>query len=150
LGVGRLSAFLRRHRLIALDTSIFIYQLDANARYVPFTDLIFRWVEAKGHAAITSTVTMTELLVRPYREGGHDAVDRFYSVLSRYPNLEWLPVDLRIADIAARLRAEFGLRTPDALQAATAAHGKATGFLTNDPVFNRLDVFEALLVDDLF
>ncbi len=92
---------------------------------------------------------MTELLVRPYREGGQPAVDRFYSLLSRYPNLEWIPLDLRIADVAARLRAEHRLRTPDALQAATAAHVGATGFITNDAVFHRVKAFEVLLLEDL-
>jgi len=149
LGVERLSAFLHRHRRIAVDTSIFIYQLDPNVRYIHLTEPIFKWIEARGHAALSSTVTLTELLVRPYREGGDQAVDAFYGLLSRYPNLDWIPVDLRIADIAARLRADHRLRTPDALQAATAAHGNATGLVTNDPVFNRIKAFEVLLLDDL-
>jgi predicted nucleic acid-binding protein len=149
LGVERLSAFLRRHRRIALDTSIFIYQLDPNVRYLHLTDPIFTWTEAKGHTAVSSTMTLTELLVRPYREGGDQAVDTFYGLLSRYPNLEWIPVDLRIADLAARLRADHRFRTPDALQAATAAHEHATGFVTNDPVFKRVKALEVLLLDDL-
>ncbi len=150
MGVDRLSVFLNRHRRIALDTCIFIYQLDPNPRYVSFTDPIFKWIEARGHAGVSSIVAMAELLVRPYREGGQEAVDGFYSVLSRYPNLEWVPVDLRIADIAAQFRADYRLRTPDALQAATAVHAKATGFVTNDPAFVRVQNLEVLLLDDLF
>ncbi len=150
MGVERLPAFLHRHRRIALDTCIFIYQLDPNPRYVAFTDPIFKWIEARGHSAVSSMVAITELLVRPHREGGQQAADEFYGLLSRYPNMEWVPVDLRIADTAAQLRAEHRLRTPDALQAATAAEAKATGFLTNDPVFLRVKAFEVLLMDDLF
>ena len=149
MGLNRLRAFLRRHRRIALDTSIFIYQLEANARYFAFTDHIFSWLERPGCTAVTSTITMTELLVPPYREADEQRVDEFYALLSTYPNLEWIAPSLEIADVAARLRALHRLRTPDALQAATAAHAHATGLITNDPVFARVDAFATLVLDQL-
>ena len=70
---------------------------------------------------------MTELLVQPYRLSDHRQVDQFYALLSTYPNLDWIEPSLAIADLAARCRAEYRLRTPDALQAATAIESKATG-----------------------
>jgi predicted nucleic acid-binding protein len=149
LGLTLLRDFLRRHRRLAIDTSIFIYQLEANPRYLALTDYIFEWLERPGHVAVTSTITMTELLVQPYRESDEERVDEFYGLLSTYPNLQWVAPDLEIADLAARLRARHRLRTPDALQAATAAHSNATGFLTNDPVFERVGSFETLLLDRL-
>ena len=69
MGVERLRAFLRRHGRIALDTSIFIYHLEPNPKYLAYTDPIFSWLERSGSRAITSTITMTELLVLPYRQG---------------------------------------------------------------------------------
>ena len=149
MGLTLLRDFLRRHRRLAIDTSIFIYQLEANPRYLALTDYIFAWLEQPGHAAVTSTITMTELLVQPYRESDEERVDEFYGLLSTYPNLQWVAADLEIADLAARLRARHRLRTPDSLQAATAAHSNATGFLTNDPVFERVGSFETLLLDRL-
>jgi predicted nucleic acid-binding protein len=91
---------------------------------------------------------MTELLIRPYREGNADRVNQFYSLLSTFPNLEWLPVTLEISDEAARFRADYRLRTPDAIQAATAVKGMATGFLTNDFSFKRIEAFETLVLLD--
>ena len=41
----RLRAYLRRHRRIGLDTSLFIYQLEGNARYLVLTDPVFAWIE---------------------------------------------------------------------------------------------------------
>ena len=145
----RLGAFLRRHRRIALDTSIFIYELEANERYVALADRVFAWIEQPGHAAVTSTITMTELLVQPYRESDEARVDQFYGLLTTYPHLDWVAPDLEIADMAARLRVLHRLKTPDALQAATAARADATGFVTNDPVFERVEAFETLLFDQL-
>jgi predicted nucleic acid-binding protein len=147
LGVEHLRPFLRRHRRIALDTSIFIYQLEANSRYLALADSIFSWVERAGHEAVTSTITMTELLVPSYRDNDEHKVDEFYALLSTYPNLRWIAPDLETADLAARMRAVYRLRTPDALQAATAIRANATGLVTNDPVFTRIDEFETALLD---
>lgn len=147
MGLDRLRTFLRRHRRIALDTSIFIYQLETNPRYVACTDHIFSWLERPGSQAITSTITMTELLVQPYRDNNEQRVDEFYSLLSTYPNLDWIAPNLEIADSAARIRALHRLRTPDALQAATAVQAQATGLITNDLVFERVESFETMVLD---
>ena len=142
-----LGSFLRNHERIALDTSVFIYQLEANPRYLELTDRIFDWLETAGHSAATSTITMAELLVQPYRFSDQQKVDQFYGLLSTYPNLDWIPPDLFIADTAARIRAEHRLHTPDALQAATAIHAAATGLVTNDAAFKRIEEFETVLLD---
>lgn len=92
---------------------------------------------------------MKELLVQPYRDRDEQRVDEIYGLLSTYPSLEWIAPNLEISDVAARMRALYRLRTPDALQAATAAHARATGLVTNDPVFERVETFETLVLDRL-
>jgi predicted nucleic acid-binding protein len=133
---------------MAFDTSVFIYQLEGNPRYLALTDRAFSWLEQPGSQGVTSTITMTELLVQPYRDSDEQRVDEFYALLSTYPNLDWLPPNLEVADLAAQVRAQYRLRTPDALQVATAVHAHATGMLTNDPVFQRLRDFETALLDE--
>lgn len=147
MGLDRLRTFLRRHCRIALDTSIFLYQLEANARYLALTDCIFSWLERPDSKAVTSTITMTELLVQPYRASDEQRVDEFYGLLSTFPNLDWVAPNLEIADLAARLRARHRLRTPYAFQAATAVCGGATAFVTNDASFERVEGFEAMILD---
>ena len=144
-----LGAFLGRHPRISLDTSVFIYELDATPGYRELVGPVFRWIEAPRGAAVTSTVTMLELLVQPYRAGDLDRVNRFYASLSTYPNLEWVPHTLAIADQAARLRAMHQLQTPDAIQAATALAADARGLITNDAAFKRVPELDVLLLDDL-
>jgi predicted nucleic acid-binding protein len=134
---------------VALDTSIFIYQLEANPKYLRFTDHIFSWIERSGGSSVTSTITMTELLVQPYRESDEQRVEEFYGLLATYPNLEWIAPSLEIADLAAQVRALHRLRTPDALQAATAVHSRATGLISNDPIFERVEQFETLILERL-
>ena len=149
MGIDGLRVFLRRHRRIAIDTSIFIYQLEAHPRYDSLTGVIFSGLEASVHSAVTSTITMTELLVQPYARKDEALVERYYGLLATLPRLDWHSPDLNTADVAARLRADYRLRTPDALQAATALVSDATGFLTNDAIFKRVTGFETLVLDDL-
>lgn len=148
MAVAPLDSFLRRYRRVALDTSVFIYQIESNPTYVALTDQIFAWLERPGHTAVTSTITMTEFLVQPYRDGRDQLVDKFYGFLSTYPNLEWIPPTLAIADSAAKIRARHRLGTIDALQAATTIHAGSAALITNDSVFTRVASFETLLLDD--
>jgi predicted nucleic acid-binding protein len=92
---------------------------------------------------------MTELLVPSYRSDDEHKVDAFYGLLSTYPNLQWIAPDLETADLAAKLRAKYRLRTPDALQAATALREQATGLVTNDPIFARIGELETAILDQL-
>ena len=149
--IESLRAILRRHRRIALDTSIFIYQLQANPRYVDLTHHVFSWLERPPASAVTSTISMTELLVQPYRDSDEGCIDAFLSLIPAFPNLDWIAPDLEIAILAAQLRALHRLRTPDALQAATAVRAQATALITNDPDFDRLSsLLEVVVLDRLF
>ncbi len=143
------AAFLSQHRRIGLDTSVLIYELEANPRYIPWVHPIFQWLEKPASYAVTSTITMLELLVHPYRRSDIDTVNRFYALLSTYPNLHWVDLTLPVADHAARLRAEYNLKAPDAVQAASVLESQATGFISNDPPFRRLQNLDVLILDDL-
>lgn len=145
----RLRTFLGRHRKIGLDTNVFIFQIEEHPKYLELVTPIFVWLEGPGAWAVTSTITMLELLVQPYRLSDIDRVNKFYALLSTYPHLEWIAPTLEIADRAARLRADHRLRTPDALQAATALACHASGFVSNDPVFRRIAGLEVLILDTL-
>jgi predicted nucleic acid-binding protein len=148
LGVAAVRAFLRNHRSVALDTNIFIYQLQSNPRYVNLTHPIFQWLEQPGSRAVTSTITMTEILIQPYRDNDQDLIDKFSGLLFVYPNLEWISPNLEIASRAAEIRARHYLLTPDAVHAATAVDAGATAFLTNDPIFRRITSLEVLILDE--
>jgi predicted nucleic acid-binding protein len=149
LGLERLRAFLGTHNEIALDTSVFIYQMEANVRYLPFTEYVFHWLERPASKGVTSTITMTELLVQPYRVFEEDRVNRLIALLFTIPNLDWIAPSLEIAERAARIRAVHRLRTPDALQAATAIQASATGLITNDQIFERVEGLETLVLERL-
>jgi predicted nucleic acid-binding protein len=139
---------LRRHSRIALDTSIFIYYLEDFPRYLNLAKEVFDWIGGPGHSTITSTVTMAELLVKPYRDEPVHA-DAIYGTFASHPRIEWIAPDLLIAQTAAEIRAAHRLKIPDALQAATAVHAGASGLIANDAVFRRVPAFETLPFEEL-
>lgn len=149
MGLNRLRAFLGRWRRISVDTNVFIYALEFNPKYAESAYEILKWVQSPGRSAVTSTLTLTELLTRPYSLGQVDRAQGYYELLSKYPHLEWIAPDLEIADLAARFRAQHRMRTPDAIQAATAVQSGAAGLISNDPVFQRVKAFETVVLDDL-
>jgi hypothetical protein len=51
-------------------------------RYLELTDPVFAWLENGEHAAVTSTITMTELRVPAYRGAREQQADEFYALLT--------------------------------------------------------------------
>lgn len=143
-----IASLLARHRLIALDTCVFIYLMERNPKYFEAADAVFEWMELPSSSAVTSTVVLTEILVQPYRAQDLPQAESFYSLLTTLPNLEWVAPSLRIAGLAAALRASYHLQTPDALIAATAVFCHASALVTNDPNFKRVPNLEILVLDD--
>ena len=63
--------------------------------------------------------------------------------------MELIPATLATWDDAARIRAETGLATPDALHAATALRAGCVAFITNDTDFRRVEGLPVVVLDDL-
>ena len=148
MGIERFRSVLQGHPLIALDSSIFIYQLESNPKYGALSNTVFSRVADRSSRAVAAAITLPEILVPHYRKPDQRLADDFYALLSTYPNLKRISIDLQVADIAARVRAQHNLRTPDALHAAVALHANATALVTNDPVFRRVLGFAAVVLDD--
>ncbi len=134
---------------IGLDTNVFIYFLEDHPRYGAWCASLFDRIERGRNLAVTSTVTLLELLVQPYREQKEDLARKIFALASTYPKLEWIPVTMDVADRAAELRARYRLSTPDAIQLSAAIGHKATRFYGNDRTLRRVKEIECLLVDDL-
>ncbi len=110
---------------------------------------MFDLIERGHNSAVTSTVTLLELLVQPYRDQKEELAQKIFALTSTYPQIEWVPVTLNVADRAAELRARYRLSTPDAIQLATAIGHKAMRFYGNDRALRRVKEIECVLVDDL-
>ncbi len=63
--------------------------------------------------------------------------------------MELIPATLAIWEDAARIRATTGLKTPDALHAASALQAGCALFLTNDSDYRRVQGLPITVLDDL-
>jgi predicted nucleic acid-binding protein len=134
---------------IGIDTNIFIYFLEDHQRYGAWCASLFDRIERGYNPAVTSTVTLLELLVQPYRDQKEELAQKIFALASTYPKLEWVPLTMNLADRAAELRARYCLSTPDSIQLATAIGHKATRFYGNDRGLRRVKEIECIIVDDL-
>jgi predicted nucleic acid-binding protein len=146
--MGRLTALLRDHERMGLDTSIFIYHLERHPRYFPLTQALLSGVEAGTWTAVASTVALMELTVRPWQLERPDVARAYEDALTQFPHLTLADVTRDVARRAAQLRAQHSLRPADALHVATALAHDATLFVTNDRDFARLDIPHIVLLSD--
>jgi predicted nucleic acid-binding protein len=75
--------------------------------------------------------------------------EEYRNVLLQSPALTAVPLDEGIAEEAAGLRARHNLRTPDAIQLATAIRSGASWFLTNDAGLANLSELSVLVLNQL-
>ena len=141
---------LTAHTTLGLDTSVFIYQLEAHPDYLPITQTLFTGVQAGRWAAITSTITLMELTVRPWQIGRPAVAREYETLLVHFPHLTILDVTRDVARRAAQLRAEYRLRPADALQIGTAIIHGATAFVSNDRALLRVaPALEIVMLEQL-
>lgn len=135
---GRPRVTAERSRRIALDTNILIYHLEDNPAYADFTTHLFERIETGRLHAIVSALALHEILSGVHKAGHGDEAVRYKNLLLSFPNLTIVPFDAETATISGEIRARYGLRTPDAIHVATAIHGGAEAFVTNDEGFRRV------------
>jgi len=124
---------------VLLDTMVLVYFLEHDGpRQRLAADTLAR-IETGRLQGLLSSLVLAELLVPLYRAGNGQRAGKLAKLLRNFRNLEMVSITDRIAMEAARLRAEHGLRTPDALHAATAIAHEADGILTNDRQLRRLE-----------
>ncbi|OYD97088.1 PIN domain nuclease [Nostoc sp. 'Peltigera membranacea cyanobiont' 213] len=136
-------------QIIGLDTAPLIYFIEENPNYLDVTDTFFEAMFRSEFSVVTSALTITEVLVYPLRQGNTALAQQYREILFNSQGLTTIEVFPDIAENAAELRANYNLRTPDAIQMATAIRGGASFFLTNDARLPSLPALTVLVLDTL-
>ena len=113
-------------RKIYLDSCIAIYLVEEHPAYAAAIE--DKLAESDGIICY-SPLTELECLVLPLRLKRNDLLDKFNRFFSLNMKLE---MPEAVYQEAARLRADSGIKTPDALHLATARFHNCTEFWTND------------------
>jgi predicted nucleic acid-binding protein len=133
---------------VALDTQIFIYFIEEDGRYLPLVKPLFEAIDRGDLLAVTSGLSLMEVLVVPYRSGNAALADRYDSLLTNSRGLRFIEVDRRLLRAAAQLRATFKFKPPDAIQVAASLVSDCQSFLTNDRRIPTVPGLKILQVKD--
>ena len=133
---------------VYLDANIFIYVLEGYPDFQARLTLLLEAMDCQEIDALTSELTLAEVLVKPFREQ-HVAWQRTYQeVLQPSPSLKLLPISRTILITAAQVRAQSLIKLPDAIHAATAQQVSCGSFLTNDPGFKTVKDLPVVLLSE--
>jgi predicted nucleic acid-binding protein len=133
---------------IYLDANGFIYSVERIEPYRTILEPMWLHAQAGQFEIVSSELVILETLVKPFREG--DALlESLFRALLYAREVQLMPATAALWERAARLRATTGLRTPDALHAATSLAAGSTLFITNDAGFRRLPGLPLVLLDEL-
>ncbi len=136
-------------QLVGLDTAPLIYFMERHPYYHPRVAPFFVALEQRQLRRVASTLCLTEVLVQPLARKDAALAARYRRILLGQRVVDLAEVTADIVSEAARLRADFGLRTPDAVHLATALLAGATTFLTNDGRLARVPGLQVLILDQL-
>ena len=115
-----------------IDTNVAIAIIEASGSLTPGQTAFIGDVDKNRIDAVTSELTLAECLVKPMADRNAGRVAAYLAFLDGRTLLSVLPVSRPILVEAARLRAETGIKLPDAIHVATASAANCDVFLTND------------------
>jgi len=120
-----------------LDASALIYLVEGAEPFASRTRVELARL-AKRHRTLpvaVSRLSWLECRVQPARDNDLEALAAFDAFFAR-PDLTWLELTQEVVELATAIRVKHGLRTPDALQAASCLQlGPRHVFITGDADF---------------
>lgn len=138
-----------RGRRLYLDANVFIYALNGFPPYAAVLVELLGAVDRGAVTAVTSELTLAEVLVIPFRHNSAEEERRCRMLLRPRPGLDLVPITRDAIEAAARLRADVaGMRTPDAIHVATARRQGCPVLLTNDRRLKAAPDVEVILLSE--
>ncbi|PIE01854.1 MAG: PIN domain nuclease [Acidobacteria bacterium] len=140
---------LKEGDVVFLDTAPFIYYFEKHPNYFPLMQSLMDRVYALNIQVVTSAITYIEIAIYPARLGQNRLVAKYRDFFNYSENIHLLPLDLVTSDCVVRLRAEYGFKTPDAVQLGTAVVCGADYIVTNDRAWKKFRETRVVMVEEL-
>jgi predicted nucleic acid-binding protein len=133
---------------VALDSSIFIYFIEEHPVYLPLVEPLFEAIDAGGLEAVTSSLTLLEVLVVPFRFSNAALIERYETLLTKSRGVRLVDLDRDFLRSVAQVRASTRAKTPDAMQLTAAMAAGCPVFLTNDDRIPNVPGLRIRLLED--
>ena len=146
----KLADAMRGITRLGFDAPPLISFVERDPRYLSLVREVFGLVASGQVTGYTGAISLTEVLVKPLQSGDQALVTAFEDALLRSNNFSIVAVDADVAARAADLRAQYNLKTPDALQVAAVIHAGCEAILTNDgDHLKRVQELRVLVIKDM-
>jgi len=132
-----------------MDTVPFIYFFENNEMYADKLQKLFQDAESGNLQMVTSLITYTEIITKPIKEGKSKLMEKYRAYFTGSKNLSLLPFSIQCAEETARIRCIYNLKTPDAMQVASAITCGADCIITNDISWKRIKEIPVFCLADL-
>ena len=133
---------------VCIDTAPIIYFIEKNPRYLNVVRPVFAEIDAGRIEAITSTITLLEVLVQPIKANNRSLAEQYREVLLYSEGLTIFEILHEVSEMSSELRAKYSIKTPDAIQVAVSILYGANKFITNDPALKKVSDIDVLVLDD--
>jgi predicted nucleic acid-binding protein len=122
--------------IVYLDANCVIYFVEQNPVWWPLVTTRLADLRKAGDELAVSDLTRAECLVGPYASGDTAMLANYQGFFSD-PAIQVFPLTAGVCERAARIRATYRLKLPDALHLAAAIEHGCGLFLTNDAQLAR-------------
>jgi len=135
--------------VIYLDSVVLIYAVEQYRKYSGITRPVWEAAKARVVDIVSSELALLETMAAPLKNS-NKALQTAYEKALLHTALRLLLITQLVLREPARLRSAIsGLRTPDALHAATAVTARCALFLTNDVGFRRIRELLVTIIDEV-
>ena len=134
---------------IYIDANSAIYRIEQIEPFASASAPLWEALQDRNIVIVTSELTLLEVLVKPLKDGNAPLIAVYREILLDTEGLECIEIDQEVLSLAAQIRANWRLKTPDAIHAATALQAGVTMFVTNDRGFLKVPGLNVVILDEV-
>ncbi|MBI2591446.1 MAG: type II toxin-antitoxin system VapC family toxin [Candidatus Brennerbacteria bacterium] len=146
--IRKFQNLLSKSKRIGLDSMAYIYLLEEHPKLSILAENIFERAENNKLTIISSVLILIEVLTGFRKSKEQDLEKKFQQIINEFSSLEIYNVDQNLVNLIVDLRANYNLKTPDAIHLATAIEHGADIFITNDRQLKKVKEINILYIGD--
>lgn len=123
--------------MIALDSNIFIRALDDPGPLGEKSRIYLKKLKETTPSVFVSVMVVEEFFVKVYKSGREKKLESILDFITLGGLAKLVDVNKQIALLAAKIRADYHIKAPDALHLASAIESGAKIFVTTDKKLPR-------------
>lgn len=134
---------------VSLDTNVIIYSVEKIEPYWAILYPLWQAAHDGQFIIVSSELVVLETLVKPLKASDSMLEKAFRQILFTSKDVQLVPISLPVLEKSAHLRAMTGLKSPDAIHAATSLASGSMLFITNDPSFKRVSGLPVVVLEEI-